>query len=239
MKAKPPLRMLISVGPTREPIDPVRFISNYSTGYMGSQVAAEAARRGHHVTVVSGPLSEPLPRSARIVFVEEAREMEAAMRRHAKGADAVIMAAAVSDFRPARPRASKLPRRAHLTLALEATPDIIGRLRRRAHQILVGFALESGRVVPRAKRKLRAKRLDLLLAQRVNGTGAPFGRRRVHAWLLERDARPGSRRRRAGGSVTELGRLSKPTIARVLLDKIEELWYGQRRSTKADDAETR
>ncbi len=213
-----PLRVLISAGPTREPIDPVRFISNDSTGYMGARLAAEALARGHRVTVVSGPVTEPLPSAARLIAVREAREMDAQMRRQAGTADVVLMAAAVSDFRAARPRTTKLPRRAGLTLRLQATPDILGRLPRRRHQILVGFALESGRVVPRAKRKLRAKRLDLLLAQQLNGEGPPFGRRSVRAWLVGRE----------GGAV-RLGRLSKARVARVLLDIVEELWYGQRR----------
>jgi phosphopantothenoylcysteine decarboxylase/phosphopantothenate--cysteine ligase len=226
-----PLRLLISAGPTREPIDPVRFISNYSTGYMGSQLAAEALARGHRVTVVSGPITEPLPSAARVVTVREAREMEAAMRRMAPRADAVIMAAAVSDFRPARARASKLRRRTRLTLRLEATPDILTRLPRHGHQLRVGFALEGGRVVPAAMRKLRAKRLDLLLAQRLNGRDAPFGRGRVEAWLLARGARAGGRHPRAGQTAQRLGRVSKSKVARVLLDKIEELWYGQRRPT--------
>ena len=240
------MRLLISAGPTREPIDPVRFLSNRSTGYMGSRLAVEALARGHRVTVVSGPGTEPMPMGARVVAVRDAREMEAAMRRLAGSADAVIMAAAVSDFRMSRPRAAKLRRHARLTLRLVATPDIIARLpRRRQGQLRVGFALESGAVVPAAARKLRAKRLDALVAQsirpgsglrpersrrtqRVNGAGSPFGRRPVHAWLLTRRAGP--------PAVQPLGTLPKAQVARVLLDKVEELWYGQRRPRKADHA---
>ncbi|MBI3321049.1 MAG: phosphopantothenoylcysteine decarboxylase [Candidatus Omnitrophica bacterium] len=222
------MHLLISAGPTREPIDPVRFLSNESTGYMGSRLAAEALARGHRVTVVLGPGPEPMPSGARLVAVRDARGMEAAMRRLAAGADAVIMAAAVSDFRPARARIAKLRRRARLTLRLVATPDIIARLPRRAgRQVRVGFALEGGAVVPQAARKLRAKRLDLLVAQRVNGAGSPFGRRPVHAWLLTR--RPGA----AAPAVQPLGTVAKAQIARVLLDKVEELWYGQHRMRKA------
>ena len=108
---KRPLRIVISAGPTREPIDPVRFISNYSTGYMGACLAAEALQRGHRVTVVSGPGVGPLPGRARVVPVERAREMDAAMRRESRRADAVIMAAAVADFQPSRARGGKLARR--------------------------------------------------------------------------------------------------------------------------------
>lgn len=221
MAKRVPLRVLISAGPTREPLDPVRFISNYSTGYMGAQLAARALARGHRVTVVSGPISEPLPLRARVVRVERSDEMARALRRCAKRADVVIMAAAVADFRPVRPAAKKLPRRGRMRLTLEATPEIIGRLPRRARQVVVGFAVESGEVAARARRKLRAKRLDLLLAQQVSPDGGPFGRRPVRAWLLARD-----------GTVSRLGRLSKLGVAGALLDKIEALWYGQRRPTR-------
>ncbi len=211
------LRVLISAGPTREPIDPVRFLSNYSTGYMGTRLAREALARGHRVVLVSGPVTEVPPSNARVVMVETSNEMERALRVQARRADVVIMTAAVADFRPVRRTSVKLPRRALWRLALEATPDIVARLPRRAGQIIVGFALESDRVVPRAKKKLRAKRLDVLLAQRVHGATTPFGHQWVDAWLLQR-----------GEAVQRLGRVSKARVARVLLDKIEGLWYGQR-----------
>lgn len=221
------LRVLISAGPTREPIDVVRFISNYSTGYMGAVLAAEALRRGHRVTVVHGPMTESLPEGVRVVPVERAQEMEQALRAHAPRADVIIMAAAVADFRPIHRVATKWSRHGRRVLALSATPDIVRRLPRRAGQLVVGFGVESTQVVARARRKLRAKRLDLLLAQRVpppkalvggrtNGQGSPFGRHRVSAWLL------GSR-----GSVTSLGTVRKTVVARALLDKIEALCYGQ------------
>lgn len=211
------MRILISSGPTREPIDPVRFLSNYSTGYMGAQLAKTSLARGHRVTVVSGPVTEPLPAKARVIRVEHAEEMAQALRDAARSADVIIMAAAVSDFRPSRCAASKLPRRNGMRLVLEATPDLIAHLPRRPRQLVVGFALETHAVVARANAKLRAKRLDLVLAQQVNGTEGPFGRHRVRAWLLSRD-----------GEVEPLGMVSKPKVARVLLDKIEALWYGQR-----------
>lgn len=215
------LRVLIGMGPTREPIDPVRFISNYSTGYMGARLAAEALARGHQVTVVNGPSRERLSRGIRAIPVEQAREMERTLRQEARKADAIIMAAAVSDFRPVRCAASKLPRRNRLRLSLEATPDILARLPRRQGQVIAGFALETAAVLSRARRKLRRKRLDLLVAQWAAQDRPPFGRRRVRAWLLARD-----------GTTKALGDVSKPAVARVLLDKVEALWYGQRGSTK-------
>ena len=209
-------RVLISAGPTREPIDAARFLSNYSTGRMGACLAAEALHRRCRVTVVSGPVSVAYPSRATVVRVERADEMARALRRYAVGADAVIMAAAVADFHPARRRPSKLPRQGQLLLRLTATPDIIGQLPRRPGQVRVGFAVESSRVVQRAHEKLRRKHLDLLLAQRVSRAHAPFGTAPVRAWLLQRH-----------GPVMPLGTVSKTAVARALLDKIEALWYGQ------------
>lgn len=204
------MRVLISAGPTREPIDPVRFLSNYSTGYMGSCLAREAKRRGHHVTLVTGPAEIPPPRGARFVRVERAGQMRAALQRHMRAADVLIMAAAVCDYRPVQVRPHKLPRRGRLVLSLKATPDIVSSLPRRRGQLVVGFALEGARVVAKAKAKLRQKRLDLLVAQHLNGT-SPFGEQAVRAWLLD-----------AQGTVRRLGRISKPRLARQLFDAIEQ-----------------
>ena len=217
-------RVLISAGPTREPLDPVRYLSNESTGYMGSCLVAEALIRGHRVTVVRGPVSEPFPRGARIIPVTSAAEMSRAMRRQVRGADAVIMAAAVADFRPARVSNAKLPRRERLTLILETIPDIVASLPRRPGRVVAGFALETAEVLPRAARKLRDKQLDLLVAQRTS-TRSLFGRRRVRAWLVERN-----------GHVTDLGWAAKSAVARALLDKIEALWYAQPKRRHATHA---
>lgn len=228
-RLRQPLRLLVTAGPTREPIDAVRFISNYSTGYLGALLAGEALRRGHRVTVICGPITEAMPRRACCVRITTAAELASALRRHAPSADAIIMAAAVADFRPARLARAKLVRRGLVQLRLEPTPDVIGGLRRRAGQVVVGFALETSQPLKRAGRKLREKRLDLIVAQqaapRRPGAGSPFGRSRVQAWMLARPvaaAAAGSRLH-----VTRLGRISKSRLARVLLDKIEAVWYGQ------------
>jgi phosphopantothenoylcysteine decarboxylase/phosphopantothenate--cysteine ligase len=183
--ARRPLRLLISAGPTREPIDPVRFLSNYSTGYLGACLAAEAIRRGHRVTLVSGPTQFLPPQGARVVWVERARQMQAALQAHLPKADALIMAAAVCDFQSAHPRHQKLPRQERLSLSLKATPDIVGGLPRRPGQLVVGFALETSQGLGRAFAKLKAKRLTFIVGQRVNGTASPFGRRRVEAFFRQ------------------------------------------------------
>jgi hypothetical protein len=233
-----PLRVLISAGPTREPIDPARFLSNYSTGFMGICLATEAIRRGHRVTLVSGPMAFRPPRRARVVWVEQAHQMQAALRWHLPKADVLIMAAAVCDFQPARPSRQKLSRQGARTLALKATPDIVGALPRRSGQLVVGFALETHRARERALAKLRAKRLDFIVAQElparsrspvptrvlggsrgqagINGSASPFGRRPVKAFFLD-----------SSGAATRLGKVSKAALARAILDKIEGLWYGR------------
>ena len=209
-RARRPLRVLISAGPTREPIDQIRFLSNYSTGYLGSCLASEALRRGHRVTLVSGPTTTPPPRGAKVVRVERAEEMRAALRRQMPQTDVLIMAAAVCDFQAARPQRGKLPRRGRLRLSLKATPDIVGSLPRRRGQLMVGFALESAQALVRAKSKLKQKRLDLIVAQHLNGSGSPFGERPLQAWLLD-----------ARSVVTRFGRVSKPRLSKTLFDEIE------------------
>lgn len=211
---KPRLRVLISSGPTREPIDPVRYLSNYSTGTMGAALAAEALRRGHRVTVVSGPVEVAPPRGARVIWIERARQMQAALRRELARADALIMAAAVSDFEPARTHAKKLPRAGTRMLRLHATPDVVGSLPRRSGQVFVGFALETAQAVARAMRKRTAKRLDLIVGQSVRPGHSPFGAQPLDAFLVD------------CSGVRRLGRVGKAALARRVLDETEQLWYG-------------
>ena len=218
--ARRALRILISAGPTREPLDPVRYLSNASTGVMGRELAAAALQRGHRVTMVCGPGVVAMPPRATVVPVTEAREMGAALRRLAPHHDAILMAAAVADFRPAHRAASKLTRGRARMLRLVPVPDLIGTLPRHAGQVRIGFALETGPVVPRAGRKMTEKHLDAVLAQRIGRSG-PFGAVPVEAWLLEAGA--AGRRIR----VRRMGRVTKSRIAGALLDKVEQLWYGR------------
>ena len=210
------LQILITAGPTREAIDQVRFLSNYSTGYMGAELARQSLRRGHSVTVIHGPISEAMPSGVASIRIETARELERVLRQRAPQADAIIMAAAIADFRPARRASQKLKRRGQLTLRLRAIPDVIGRLPRRKGQIVAGFALESSKARSRGWEKLRRKHLDLVIAQET-GRGSPFGRRKLSAWMLAKN-----------GSGISLGYTSKTRVARLLLDKVERLWYGDK-----------
>jgi phosphopantothenoylcysteine decarboxylase/phosphopantothenate--cysteine ligase len=156
------MNLLVTAGPTHEYWDAVRFIGNASSGRMGIAIAGAAARRGHQVTLVLGPSREAPPPGVRTIRVVSARQMQAAVHRAFPHADAVVMAAAVSDYRPARRARGKRPKIAGpLRLDLVPTPDILAGLgRRKGRRTLVGFALQTGDGLRAAIEKLRKKNLD-------------------------------------------------------------------------------
>src|SRR5512133_647374 len=172
-------RVVVTAGPTREPIDPVRFISNPSTGKMGYAIAAVAARRGGDVTLVSGPTSLPDPPAVKVVRVETAEQMARAVDE-AGAFDLFVGAAAVSDYRPRSAAPHKLKQGdGEETLVLARTPDILAGLGARLAgkvdaPVLVGFAAETDEVIARAREKLKTKRCDLVVANRVGQPGAGF-----------------------------------------------------------------
>jgi phosphopantothenoylcysteine decarboxylase/phosphopantothenate--cysteine ligase len=174
-------RVLVTAGPTREPIDPVRFISNPSSGKMGYAVAAVAAHRGAEVVLVSGPTLLADPPGVRVLRVETAEEMARAVEGEAGAIDLFVAAAAVSDYRPAHVAAQKIKKReGDETLVLQRTPDILAGLARRFAgrrdgPVLVGFAAETEEVIARAREKLKSKRCDLVVANKVGAPGAGFG----------------------------------------------------------------
>lgn len=202
-------RVLVAAGPTREPLDPVRFLSNRSSGRMGFALARAALARGARVTLVLGPGTAPPPPGCEVLPVETAREMRSAVLREAPGCYAALMAAAVADYRPAEPAAEKTksgkskgePREAAdegTSLALTPNPDILaelGALRREGGAgpaVLVGFAAETGDPEAEAVRKLRAKGCDLVVGNRVGG-GRVFDRDTTEAVLVERGPDGGER----------------------------------------------
>jgi len=174
-------RVLVTAGPTREPIDPVRFISNPSSGKMGYAVAAVAAHRGAEVVLVSGPTLLADPPGVRVLRIETAEEMARAVEGEAGAIDLFVAAAAVSDYRPAHVAAQKIKKReGDETLVLQRTPDILAGLARRFAgrsdgPVLVGFAAETEEVIARAREKLKSKRCDLVVANKVGAPGAGFG----------------------------------------------------------------
>jgi len=217
----------VTAGPTRESFDPARFISNPSTGRMGYALAAEAAARGGDVTLISGPTELSPPAGVQMVRVTTADEMFRATLNQAQGADLVLKAAAVADYRPeARSRAKikkeTLARRTRsggtadrsITLRLLPTPDILEELgrRRKPNQVLVGFAAETGNLEVNALRKLRRKNLDLVIANRIGSEGEGFGSETNRAIIVDRTGRR-----------VELPMMSKADMARAILDLAEPL----------------
>ena len=172
------LRVVVTAGPTRERIDPVRYLSNDSSGRMGFAIAAAAAAAGHEVTLVAGPVSLPTPPGVRRVDVESAREMLAATEPAFRKADALYMAAAVCDWRPARRLRGKWREKERRTgravLELVENPDVLATLARsKGKRLVVGFALETGSGLARARAKLSAKGLDFVVWNDASALNAP------------------------------------------------------------------
>src|SRR5574344_830519 len=171
------MRFLVTAGPTREFIDPVRFLSNPSTGKMGFAVAAAAHAAGHSVALVAGPVTCSTPSGVRRVDVTSAREMLAAVRRELPKADVLVMTAAVADWRPAKTAAKKLKKsEMKPVLRLVRNPDILKTLRPlKGKKVFVGFAAETGDPTREAVRKCREKGLDFIVANDVAAPGSGFG----------------------------------------------------------------
>jgi phosphopantothenoylcysteine decarboxylase/phosphopantothenate--cysteine ligase len=208
-------RVVVTAGPTWEPIDPVRFIGNRSTGRMGFAVAAEAFARGADVTLVVGPGTVPPPQGPEVVRVETAEQMRAAVLVAAADADAVVMAAAVADFRPADPAGEKLKKEAGPpSLELVPTPDILAELGGdRTARVLVGFAAETGDVVAAGREKLARKGVDLLVANEVGREGTGFGSQTNRAAILAAD-----------GADEPLRDWSKDELAAAICDRLVKLF---------------
>ena len=205
------VRLAVSAGGTREPIDAVRVIANRSSGKQGYAIAAEAVSRGADVTIVS-TVSLPTPAGAVVHQVETAAEMEIAMQQAADDHDVIVMAAAVADFRPATVADGKLKKRDGAPqIVLEPTPDILAGLgaRKRNGQVLVGFAAETDDLVANATAKLVAKRLDLLVANDVAKPGVGFEHDTNAVTLLRPDAEP-----------VEIDLADKRDVARAVIDAI-------------------
>jgi len=206
-------KVLVTAGPTREALDPVRFLTNHATGTMGFALAEAAARRGADVTLVSGPTSLPTPPGVTRVDVVSANDMHRAAQAH-KDADFVIAAAAVADFTPETTSTSKIKKSGDaMTLHLRATPDILAVLGRekRPGQVLVGFALETDDGPANARRKLEKKNLDWIVLNNPTEEGAGFGPGTNRVTLIHRSE-----------EAEQLPLMPKRDVAEALLDRITE-----------------
>jgi phosphopantothenoylcysteine decarboxylase/phosphopantothenate--cysteine ligase len=207
-------RILISAGPTRESFDPVRYITNHSSGKMGFALAIAARRRGAEVVLVSGPSSLPVPGGVTFLTVSSALDMRDALMKHFKNAEIIVMAAAVADYRPSVISASKIKKRkGPMTVTLERNPDIIAEMGKiKGKRILVGFAVETENLTENAKAKLTGKNLDFIVANDVTQAGAGFGCDTNIVKIL--DSKGGQR---------DLPMMDKMGVADRILDRLKEI----------------
>ena len=206
-------RVVVTAGPTREPIDPVRVVTNRSSGRMGYRVAEAAWERGAEVTLISGPVELPPPPGVTVQRIETTAELESAVRRALETADVLVMAAAPADYRPVEPSAEKRPRQdGALALPLEPTADILSATAaaRRAGSVMVGFALETGDALSKGKAKLERKALDLIVINDALEPGAGFEVDTNRVAILGRD-----------GTSMILPLQSKRETAEQILDAVE------------------
>jgi phosphopantothenoylcysteine decarboxylase / phosphopantothenate---cysteine ligase len=212
------MSVVVTAGPTREPMDPVRYISNRSSGRMGVELAAAAWRRGADVRLVAGPMTVAIPSGIVVVPVETTQEMAEAVGEALPAADVLIMAAAPADFRPAAPASAKIKKRnAPSAVELTPTPDILltTRDRRKAGSIIVGFALETNDALRSGREKLAAKGLDLIVVNDATEPGAGFGVQTNRVTIISRT-----------GTETVLPLMDKRDVADAILDRVEALRDG-------------
>lgn len=207
-------KILITAGPTKEKIDPVRFITNRSTGKMGYAIAEVAAQMGADVTLVSGPVSLDAPNNVNIIHVESARDMYEAVMNQYEDQDIVIKTAAVADYRPKIVHDHKMKKKSgDLSIELERTNDILMELgQTKKNQILVGFAAETDNVEQYAKAKLEKKRADMIVANNVASVGAGFASETNQVSIYKKD-----------GTVTDVPMMSKHDVAKKILGEIASL----------------
>lgn len=218
------MKILVTAGPTREPIDPVRFISNRSSGKMGYALARIAVSRAHEVVLISGPVALTQPEGVQLIPVLTAEEILAAVRRHWDWCEALIMAAAVCDWRPIRVSPRKIKKTMMpAVLKLKPTPDILLALRSiKGGRIVVGFAAETDRIEQEARRKLQEKNLDLIVANDVGRSDAGFEVDTNQVTMIP-----------AVGEVEHLSLMSKDAVAERILQWIEARYSSTKTCTKS------
>ncbi len=212
------MKFIITAGPTREFLDPFRFISNPSSGKMGFALARAARKRGGEVVLISGPVNLPPPPGVEFVPVTSARQMRDEVTRHLPGAGAVIMAAAVSDYRPARYSRRKLKKnQSRLTLDLVCNPDILAGLgKKKGNLVLVGFSAETENIVDNAGKKLKSKRLDLIVANDITAPGCGFAAATNRVVVVGREGVP-----------EEWPLMSKDALAGKIIDRVRKIAAGR------------
>jgi len=205
-------RLLIAAGPTRERIDPVRFLSNDSTGTFGYAIAREARRRGHRVVLVTGPVALHPPAGVHVIQIETARQMRRAILDKMRRADCVIMAAAVSDWRPSVTARRKMKSGRRVSVALVPNPDILAEVgRKKGSRFVVGFALETEDLERNARKKLIEKNLDMIVANATGPGKSAFGAGTTTVMIIDRCS-----------FGKKIHRGSKKELSGMIIDRIEE-----------------
>ena len=211
------MRILITAGPTVEPIDPVRYMTNRSSGKMGFALARAASRRGAEVTLVSGPTQLRPPHHVNFCQVTTTEEMREKVLNHSKQSDVIIKAAAVLDYRPQQRADHKIKKRDGIpALQLEATPDILaelGAMRDDSSWVLVGFAAETDDLLLNAKEKLEQKNLDMIVANDVSGEDAGFESENNQVKIIHRD-----------GNMEDIPLMGKDEVADHVLNRVKDIW---------------
>lgn len=208
------VKILITAGPTEEPLDPVRFITNLSSGKMGYALAVEAHRRGAEVTLISGPTNLPLPPVGKIIKVRTAKEMHKAVMDNYKKAAVIIKAAAVADYSPKELATEKIKKdKKTLSLELKNNPDIIADVgRNKGRRILVGFAMETQNLLANAREKLKKKNMDLIVANNLREEGAGFRTDTNIITIIDR-----------AGKAESLEKMTKIEAAGAILDRVKKI----------------
>ncbi len=206
--------ILVTAGPTREPVDPVRYITNYSSGKMGYAIAKVAKRRGADVILVSGPTSLPVPEGVKYIGVSSAIEMKEVVMEHLDESSIVVKAAAVADYRPSRYSGSKIKKgEEQLSIVMEKNPDILHQLgEKKGTRILVGFAMETEDLIKNASDKMIAKNADLIVANDLTVEGAGFSHDTNVVKIIDRQ-----------GTIEALPRMDKEEVAVRILDRVEDI----------------
>lgn len=213
-------RILVTAGPTRESLDPVRFITNHSSGKMGYAIAERAARRGAEVTLVTGPVNLDVPKGVAAVPVVTAEEMYQAVISRAPEQDMIIKAAAVADYRPKQVNREKTKKKdGEMVIALERTKDILAQLgsQKTERQCICGFSMETENVLENSRQKLEKKQVDMIAANSIREAGAGFGVDTNHLVLITKDGEE------------DLGMLKKEACADALLNRMQKIWESRQK----------
>ncbi len=208
-KTGAPGKILVTAGPTIEPLDPIRYISNYSTGTMGYEIAREGAQRGFDVCLVSGPVNLVPPPGVDVVSVQTACEMRDRVMEKIEGCDCLIMAAAVCDYRPFRQRSNKIKKTEKMDLQLVKNPDILMETGQRKGLVRIGFALETENPLENGRKKLKTKELDLIVVN-TKGPEDPFGPGEKRFSIIDKN-----------DAVREFEGLTKAQMAGIIMDEVE------------------